>query len=91
MNTLTQQLAAMGVDVSIEGPAVVAEDVSLSALREAIATCEATRPVDTVALAASIQTKIQEKWDEVLDDATLCASYASRCLTRNPAAPCSLG
>jgi hypothetical protein len=39
-------------------------------------------PVDTIALAAKVQTKIEEKWDWVLDELTLCASYASRRLAR---------
>ena len=81
MNTLTQQLAARGVRVSIEGPAIVADRITPAELREAVATCEAERPVDTIALAANVKNKIEEKWDWALDEATLCASYASRRLT----------
>jgi ATP-dependent Lhr-like helicase len=84
MNTLVQQLAARGIDVSIEGPALMAERLTPAALREAATACEAERPVDTVALAANVRNKLEEKWDWALDDATLCASYASRKLERNP-------
>lgn len=86
MNTLVQQLAARGIDVSIEGPAIVADRLTPAALRETVDVCEAERPVDTIALAANVETKIEEKWDNVLDEATLSASYASRKLERNPAA-----
>lgn len=85
MNTLMQQLAARGISVSVEGPAVVAEGMSPQALRDAVMACESERPVDTIALATEVKNKIEEKWDWCLDDATLCASYASRRLTRNPA------
>lgn len=78
MNTLVQQLAARDVRVSIEGPAIVAQGIDPAALRDAVRACEAERPVDTVALAAGVENKIEEKWDWALDDATLCASYASR-------------
>lgn len=86
INTLVQQLRLRGVDVSPEGPAVVAERLSAEAFRDAVTACESERPVDTIALAADIKNKIEEKWDGYLDEATLCASYASRRLTRNPAA-----
>ncbi|HEX2833209.1 MAG TPA: DEAD/DEAH box helicase [Thermoanaerobaculia bacterium] len=84
MNTLVQQLRQQGIAVSIEGPALVAEDVSIEVLREAVLACEAIRPVDTIALLADVETLVEEKWDAVLDDATLRASYASRNLTANP-------
>ncbi len=85
MNTLEQQLAARGIGVSVEGPAIVAGGLSPSALQEAVNACESERPVDTIALAGNVRNKADEKWDEVLDEATLCASYASRALSRNPA------
>lgn len=84
MNTLVRQLAARGVEVSVEGPAIVAERIAPSALRDAVTACEAERPVDTIALAATVQNKHDEKWDWALDEATLCASYASRKLARLP-------
>jgi ATP-dependent helicase Lhr and Lhr-like helicase len=84
MNTLVQQLAARKIEVSIEGPALVAHRITPDALREAIDACERERPVDTIALAASVENKKEEKWDWALDEATLCASYASRKLERNP-------
>jgi ATP-dependent Lhr-like helicase len=87
MNTLMQQLAARGLRVSLEGPAVVAERIEPAALREAVTACERERPVDTISLAAKIENKIEEKWDWCLDESTLCVSYASRRLTRTPAAP----
>jgi ATP-dependent Lhr-like helicase len=82
MNTLLRQLAARDVEVSVEGPAIVAERITPSELRGAIASCEAERPVDTISLAATVRNKHEEKWDWALDDATLCASYASRKLAR---------
>lgn len=85
MNTLVRQLAMRGVEVSVEGPAIVAERITPSALRDAVTDCEAERPVDTAGLAASVQNKHEEKWDWALDEATLCASYASRKLARNGA------
>ncbi|MGZ5441208.1 MAG: helicase-related protein [Thermoanaerobaculia bacterium] len=85
MNTLVQQLAARDVAVSMEGPAIVAHGTTPAALRDAVAACEAERPVDTIALAANVENKLEEKWDWALDEATLCASYASRTLERNPA------
>jgi ATP-dependent Lhr-like helicase len=82
MNTLVQQLVQRfgmrGLAVSMEGPALVAPRITPAELREAVAACEAERPVDTIALAAKVQTKIEEKWDWALDELTLCASYASR-------------
>jgi ATP-dependent Lhr-like helicase len=84
MNTLVQQLAARDVAVSIEGPAIVAHGTAPAALRDAVTACEAERPVDIIALAADVKNKIEEKWDWALDEATLCASYASRKLERNP-------
>jgi ATP-dependent Lhr-like helicase len=84
LNTLEQQLAARELRVSVEGPAVVAERMTPAALREAVRACESERPVDTLALAASVENKREEKWDWSLDDATLNASYASRRLARNP-------
>ncbi|MEO8379229.1 MAG: DEAD/DEAH box helicase [Acidobacteriota bacterium] len=85
MNTLVQQLAARGVAVSSEGPAIVAHGITPGALRDAVSACELERPVDTIALAANVKNKMEEKWDWALDEATLCASYASRTLERNPA------
>jgi ATP-dependent Lhr-like helicase len=84
MNTLVQQLATRGIAASAEGPAIVAASTTLDVLREALHACEAERPVDTIALASDVATKDEEKWDWALDDGTLCASYASRRLTRNP-------
>ena len=83
MNTLVQQLAAREVEVSIEGPAIVAHRTTPDRLRAAVPACEGEWPVDTIALAANVETKIEEKWDWALDDATLCASYASRVLARD--------
>lgn len=84
MNTLVQQLAARELNVSIEGPGLVASRTTPATLRAAIAACESERPVDTLALAAKVRNKIEEKWDWALDEATLCASYAGRKLARNP-------
>lgn len=84
MNTLLQQLVGEGISASIEGPALVAQQLSYDTLRGAVQACESIRPVDTIALARRVETKIEEKWDDVLDEATLCASYASRRLTMNP-------
>lgn len=81
MNTLMQQLRARGVGVSIEGPAIVASRTTPAALGDAIASCAAERPIDTLALARAIETKQEEKWDWALDEETLCASYATRRLT----------
>jgi ATP-dependent Lhr-like helicase len=83
LNTLQQQLASLGFDVSVEGPALVAEGVEPARLREAVRTCDAERPVDVIALAAKIRNKIEEKWDWALDEETLCASYAARALRRD--------
>jgi ATP-dependent helicase Lhr and Lhr-like helicase len=83
-NTLVQQLAGRDVVVSIEGPAIVAHGIAPAALRDAVTACEAERPIDTIALAANVENKIDEKWDWALDETTLCASYASRKLERNP-------
>ena len=74
---------ARGVAVSLEGPALVAERIPPEELRDAVAACEAERPVDTIALAADVENKVEEKWDWSLDEAMLCASYASRRFTRN--------
>ncbi|HWS71615.1 MAG TPA: DEAD/DEAH box helicase [Thermoanaerobaculia bacterium] len=82
MNTLVQQLAARDVRVSIEGPAIVGDRITPDALRDAVTACEAESPIDTIALAALVQNKHEEKWDWALDEATLCASYASRKLRR---------
>ena len=84
MNTLVQQLAARGVEVSAEGPAIVAERISPEVLHDAVSACEHERPVDTFALAANVRNKFEEKWDHYLDEATLCASLASRTFARNP-------
>ncbi len=90
MNTLVRQLAARDVAVSVEGPAIIAERITLPELRDAVAACEAEHPVDTIALAATVQNKREEKWDWALDEATLCASYASRKLGRFSPAPVCL-
>lgn len=87
MNTLVQQLAAGDIAVSIEGPAIVAHGIAPAALREAVTAYESERPVDTIALAANVENKMEEKWDWALDEAMLCASYASRKLERNPSRP----
>ncbi|HEV7763534.1 MAG TPA: DEAD/DEAH box helicase [Thermoanaerobaculia bacterium] len=84
MNTLVQQFAARGIRVSAEGPAIAVEKWSPEKLRDAVDACESERPVDTLALAANVKNKEQEKWDWALDEETLCASYASRSLSRNP-------
>ena len=84
MNTLVQQFAARGVEVSAEGPAIVAERIPPEVLHEAVSACEHERPVDTFALAANVRNKFEEKWDHYLDEATLCASLASRTFARNP-------
>lgn len=84
MNTIVQQLRARGLDVSPEGPAIAAHRMTPDALRAAVAECEAERPVDVLALAAAVENKLEEKWDWALDEGTLCASYASRKLERNP-------
>ena len=85
MNTLVQQLAVRGVSVSVEGPAIVARDLAPAALRDSVRACDAERPIDTRALAANVENKIEEKWDWALDEGTLDASYASRRLEANPA------
>lgn len=86
MNTLEQQLAVRGVAISTEGPALVGHRITPDALRDAVARCESERPIDTIALAAGVESKTRDKWDWALDDATLCASYASANLERHPVA-----
>jgi len=90
MNTLVRQLAARGVSVSVEGPAIISDRMHPAALQEAVSACEGERPVDINALAADVENKFEEKWDWALDEATLCASYASRMLERNPATGVSI-
>lgn len=90
MNTVACQLAARGMRVSIEGPALVAAGHTLASLHDAIHDCEAERPIDVIALAASVANKEEEKWDWALDDNTLAASYAGRMLDANPARAISL-
>ncbi|MFL6247894.1 MAG: DEAD/DEAH box helicase [Thermoanaerobaculia bacterium] len=84
MHTVVQQLATRGVEVSVEGPAVVAERIAPELLRDAVAACESERPVDTIALATNVRNKFEEKWDHYLDEATLCASLASRAFASSP-------
>jgi ATP-dependent helicase Lhr and Lhr-like helicase len=84
MNTLWRQLAARGIDASLDEPALSAHGITPDALHEVIAACEGERPVDTIALAADVKNKREEKWDWALDEAMLCASYASRRLTVSP-------
>jgi ATP-dependent Lhr-like helicase len=91
INTLVRQLAARGIDVSVEGPGIVAEGIAPDALRESVVACEKERPVDTISLAANVENKEEEKWDAYLDEATLCASHASRKLSRLPATALLLG
>jgi len=86
MNTLARQLAVRGLHVSIEGPAIVASHLSPAELRQAVTDCESERPIDTLALAIDVENKFEEKWDWALDEATLCASYASRKLVDHPPA-----
>jgi hypothetical protein len=74
--------ACRDAEVSVEGTAIVAQRVTPSELRDAVAACEAERPIDTIALAATVQNRHEEKWDWALDEATLCALYASRTLVR---------
>lgn len=85
INTLIRQLESRGLKVAPEGPAVAAYGLPPFALRDAVTACENERPVDTLTLAAAVANKSEEKWDDFLDEATLCASYASRRLVKDPA------
>jgi ATP-dependent Lhr-like helicase len=87
INTLVQQLGVRGLTVSAEGPAIVAQHATPEQLADAVTSCESERPIDTVALAAHVKLKREEKWDWSLDEKLLDVSYASRKLPARPARP----
>jgi len=87
MNTLVQQLAKRDVAASMEGPAIVAHGLDASELRDVVAACDSERPMDTIALAAQVENKVEEKWDWALDEQMLRVSYASRRMVNSDGVP----
>jgi ATP-dependent Lhr-like helicase len=79
-DTLLLMLTARGMNGMSEGLSVSIKDTTVSQLREVLATISNEPPVTTTRLAATVQNKVREKWDHLLPEELLDASFSSSSL-----------
>lgn len=85
VNTICLLLRTQGLDVGIDGIAILVRDVSPERLMEQLEGLVEMGPVDPVELAAIVEDKITEKHDCFLDEELLSWNYASSYLATDRA------
>ncbi len=78
MHTMVFQLRAAGLEAGHDGVTISVANASPEVVNPAIQRLAEGPPADTLKLAASVQNKVQEKYDRYLSETVLCASYSSR-------------
>jgi ATP-dependent Lhr-like helicase len=76
-DTLLLMLLARGLRSMNDGVAVCVKDTSVDNVRELLATFRKEGAVDPLVLASTVLNKIREKWDYLLPEELLNASFAS--------------
>jgi ATP-dependent Lhr-like helicase len=76
-DTLLLMLQAIGFKGLNEGICISLTDTAPEAVIAALEEFLLDRPIDAIQLAATVQTKIRQKWDSLLPDDLLNASFAS--------------
>ncbi len=77
LNTLSVAFADQGLHVGLDGVSLHFQDASLDQVADTIALLATTEEPDPVALAASVQTKERDKYDQYLSDDLLAHAYAA--------------
>ena len=80
LNTLSVAFADQGLHVGLDGVSLHFQDASLDQVADTIALLASTEEPDPVALAASVQTKERDKYDQYLSDDLLAHAYAASSL-----------
>ena len=80
ISTLATALTTTGVDVEPDGICLTMANASPAEAITRLTTLATSGPADPLRLAASVQTKIVEKYDDFLNDKLLDIAYASRSL-----------
>lgn len=80
LNTLAVAFADQGLHVGLDGVSLHFQDASLDQVADTIAMLASTEEPDPVALAASVQTKEHDKYDQYLSDDLLAHAYAASSL-----------
>jgi ATP-dependent Lhr-like helicase len=77
-DTLTLMLQAKGQRTVCDGGlSVSVKEASIESVLQILREIEAEPAIDTLQLASTVPNKISEKWDGMLPDELLCASFAS--------------
>ncbi|MGD1904766.1 MAG: DEAD/DEAH box helicase [Leptolyngbyaceae cyanobacterium] len=77
VNTICLLLRTQGLDVGMEGIAILVRDISPERLLEKLEVLVESGPADAVELAAIVEDKVGEKHDCFLSEELLCWNYAS--------------
>jgi hypothetical protein len=85
VNTLCLLLRSQGLEVGLDGVAVVVQDVSPEELMKHLEALVETGPVDAVNLAEVVEDKVSEKHDHFLSEELSCWNYASSFLATQSA------
>jgi ATP-dependent Lhr-like helicase len=76
-DTLLLMLLARGLRSMNDGVAVCVKDASVDNVREVLEAFRTEGAVDPLALASTVLNKVREKWDYLLPEELLNASFAS--------------
>jgi ATP-dependent Lhr-like helicase len=85
VNTLCLLLRSQGLEVELDGVAIVVQNVSPEELTKHLESLVETGPVDAVNLAEVVEDKVSEKHDHFLSEELLCWNYASSFLATQSA------
>ncbi|NJL35650.1 MAG: DEAD/DEAH box helicase [Leptolyngbyaceae cyanobacterium SM1_4_3] len=77
INTVLVQLQARGLSVGRDAIALIIEDAAPAKVLRELRAIAAKPPVNPVTLAATLQNKMIEKYDQFLSEELLCQNYAS--------------
>ena len=78
--TASIALSSVGIEASVEGPAIRIHGTGADDIASAIRRLLASPPPSADLLASSIRNRVFDKWDWVLDDALSCESAGVRLL-----------
>ncbi len=79
-DTLVLALKSRGFSGGNEGLSIHLRHSNVEAVKSALAEIASDKVLNPIQLAAAVQNKVREKWDELLPPELLDASYASACL-----------
>jgi ATP-dependent Lhr-like helicase len=79
-DTLLLMLRSLGYKGMNDGVSIVILDSTVEQLRSSLASLAAQKFMDPEELAASVQNRVREKWDDLLPDGLLNVNFASSCL-----------